>query len=51
MGAIKRAIEPYQRQQAKERQKEHDNTDPGKNKEENTSGKLPEVIVEKQGIL
>ena len=31
MGAIKRAIEPYQRQQAKERQKEHDNTDPGKN--------------------
>jgi hypothetical protein len=43
MGAIKRAIEPYQRQKEKERQKEHDNTTPGKNKEENTSSKLPEV--------
>ena len=41
--AIKRAIEPYQRQKAKERQKEHDNTTPGKNKEENNSGNLPEV--------
>jgi|GEM_PF-3591096 len=43
MGEIKRAIEPYQRQQAKERQKELYNTAPGKNKEENTSGKLSEV--------
>jgi len=51
MSAIKRAIEPYQRQQAKERQKELYNTAPGKNKKENTSGKLSEVIVEKQGIL
>jgi hypothetical protein len=37
MVAIKRAIEPYEREKAKERQKEHGNTAPGKNKEGNTS--------------
>ncbi len=36
MVAIKRAIEPYERQKGKERQKEHGNTTPGKNKERNT---------------
>jgi hypothetical protein len=35
MVAIKRTIEPYERQKAKERQKEHGNTAPGKNKEGN----------------
>jgi hypothetical protein len=36
MVAIKKAIEPYVRQKAKERQKEHSNTAPRKIKEGNT---------------
>jgi hypothetical protein len=42
MVAIKRAIEPYERKKAKERQQEHGNTVPG-NKKENTSVNLTEV--------
>ncbi len=41
--AIAEELEPEIREQAKERQKNHSGTAPGRPAEENTSGKLPEV--------
>lgn len=40
-----KALEPFERQEAKKRQADHGSTAPGKAKQENTSGKFTEVIV------